>query len=669
MVLSMHVPAPVSVAHPSHAMRASSPKSRKTWRWVVLGVALLLLPLIVGGGLAAWGLRSTYATLQQATTQAEARAFDQAQAALQRAERGVRWTEYGSRALLFWRVVPVVRSYVVTLDESLSAAKSTLRGIEDVLQVAILLQEVLDEVGMGRGTLANPLEPDRTFRSLSREEKRLVLARLSQAMPTIRSARERMVIALDRWQRVSGEGIAPTLQAELRARVAQFEQLQTSFDQAIELLEVGLPLAGYPERKTFLVILQNTDEARATGGFIGTVGEITVDSGDIEKMTFQDVYSVDNPVSGVWKKPSPEPIRRWLEQPNLFFRDANWSPDFPQSAAVLLEQYQEERRLAGVTVGNLDGLIALQPETFRRLLEVTGPITIQDQEFRADTFFDVLQYDVHMRFHQEGLPTPQRKEVVAQLGNALFQRLSDVPARRWPELLNAVTTSLNTKDVLLYAKDPVLQSALDMRQWSGRTRSAEGDFLWVVDTNMGSLKTDGVMDKQILYGVRLVSPTEALATVTLRYKNTNPTPTWRYTRYRNYARVYVPEGSELVSSKGAMQDDLYRTGGRAVAGTVDVYKDLGKTVFGAFFSVESGKTGELQFTYRLPASAVASLRQNTYTLLVQKQPGSYPRLAVDVHTPQTVRRATPGEDPKRYGDARYQASISLEEDQVFSIQW
>ncbi len=657
-----------SSTHAPH--EAPSPKKRRYgWRIALAVGVLLVTPLVLGGIFAAVGLRSTYGALQEAMNAAEQREFATAKEAFSRAEAGMLWIERGSRTLVFWRVMPVVRSYVLTLEESLSAAKSTLRGGQELLDVAVLMQEAFDEVGMGAQALQNPLEPTRTFRSLTRAEKRTILARLSQAMPGIRRARERMAIALDRWQNVPREGIAPSLSAEFDRRVVQFERIQEQFDQVIDLAEVALPLAGYPEKKSYLVILQNTQEARGTGGFIGTVGEVVVDSGDVEKMVFQDVYSIDNPVSAVWKNPSPEPIRRWLEQPNLFLRDANWSPDFPQSADTLLRQYVEERRLAGVTVQEPDALIALQPELFRRLLNVTGPIAIDDQVFTADTFFDALQYDVHMRFHQEGLPTPQRKEIVAQVGNTLFQRLTDIPVAQWPRLLEAVTDSLVKKDVLIYARDIPLQRELDARDWSGRTRGTEGDFLWVIDSNMGALKTDGVMEKQILYGVRLISPTEALATVTLRYQNTNPRPTWRYTRYRTYTRVYVPQGSELVSSRGAMQDDLNRTQGRLVPGTVDVYNELGKTVFGAFFSVEPGKTGEIQFTYRLPVSVIASLRQNSYTLLAQKQPGSYPRLAVDVQTPQVLRRADPAEDPKRYGDARYQASIRLEKDQLFTLQW
>ncbi len=635
----------------------------------LLGAILLCVPLFLGGALAGFGLRSVYQAIQRAETSILAEDLVTARTELESAAEGLQQAERGSKALLYWKFVPIARSYVFTLDEGIDAARSTLAGVDELLQVGTLLQEAFTEVGLGKQALQNPLAPNRTFRSLTREEKRVIFARLAQVLPRLRIAQERMAIALERWKNVPREGIATSLQEMITLRVAQFERMQTQFAAATQLLEIGLPLAGYPHAKNYLVILQNTDEARGTGGFIGTVGDVRVDTGNVERMIFQDVYSIDLPVSGVWKKPVPAPLAKWLEQKQLFFRDANWLPDFPSTAELLLTQYVEERERASVVVPSPDALIALQPQLFKQLLAFTGPIQVEDQEFRTDNFFDALQYDVHMRFHQNGLPTPQRKEVVAKLGDALFQRLTDVPASDWPRLLDTLTNALTQKDVLLYARDPALQQAIEARGWSGRTKTTSGDYLWVVDSNMGALKTDGVMDKQLLYTVEAKRDGSAQATLTLRYKNTNSAPTWRYSRYRDYVRVYVPEGAELLSTRGAMEDDLFRTGGKLVPGRVDVYKELGKTVFGAFFAVEPGKTGEITFTYRFPASLASRIQAGTYELLVQKQPGNTSRFAIEVRAPHRVRSALPAEDPAKFGDALYQKSVRIEKDLSFSVGW
>jgi hypothetical protein len=204
-----------------------------------------------------------------------------------------------------------------------------------------------------------------------------------------------------------------------------------------------------------------------------------------------------------------------------------------------------------------------------------------------------------------------------------------LPASKWPGLLDLGVTALERKDVLIFDADPTVMKLVDARGWSGRVKATDTDYLWVIDTNLAALKTDGVMDKEIRYAVDLTSPDGPTATVKLAYTNTNTKIDWRYSRYRDYVRVYVPEGSELVSSNGAMQTDKNKAGGKVVPGMVEVYRDLGKTVFAAFWAIEPGESRTLSFTYRLPTPVADALRLGAYRLLVQKQPGSKARLTVD----------------------------------------
>jgi len=82
----------------------------------------------------------------------------------------------------------------------------------------------------------------------------------------------------------------------------------------------------------------------------------------------------------------------------------------------------------------------------------------------------------------------------------------------------------------------------------------------------------------------------------------------------------VPLGSKLISSQGAE----VATPRSDKPGTVDTFDDLGRTVFGAFKSVEPGADESISFTYELPASVITD---NAYHVLLQKQSG-IPSLAV-----------------------------------------
>ncbi|HEU0050851.1 MAG TPA: DUF4012 domain-containing protein, partial [Patescibacteria group bacterium] len=435
------------------------------------------------------------------------------------------------------------------------------------------------------------------------------------------------------------------------------------------LLDVFLPMAGYPAPKNYLVVLQNADEMRPTGGFLGNVGTVEINAADIQHLEFQDVYAIDNPISGVWKELPPDPIKRQLGQSLLFFRDSNWSPDFPTSAARMADFYDRELSLASVPHQPIDGVIALEPGFFSGLLTMTGPIVIDGTEFNADNFFTQLEYNVEIGFLNQGKTVEQRKQIVSKLGDALIQRLMNLPSSKWGDLLDFFTRSLVQKDVLIYEKDQKILALLDANGWSGRTQSPPQDFLWVVDANLAALKTDGVMDKRIQYHVDMTDPNGPTATVTLTYRNTNRTPTWRYTRYRDYVRVYVPDGSQLISSSGAMLNDITKTGGHVIPGKVDVMHELGKTIFGAFWAIEPGETRQLLFTYRLPSSVVDPWTQGEYQLYVQKQPGAKQRLTLDLGFGKNLKAAEPAEAKNEYGDQNYRVSMPLDADRTFDIKF
>ena len=634
------------------------------WSLLVLAVAFAI-PLALGGTIFAVAAKEGYSALErvpdQAMNQEFARAvfsISQAEASLEKASRGLTW-------LGPWRFVPFARAHIRLAEEGVLAAKLTLSGAKDVVEVAAMAQESFDVIRSQDFGIGG----QRSYKDLTPDERRIILGRIANALPQIRSAQEKMRLAAIRWQELPADGVFAPLRNQIRTQVDRFSDLQTQFDRAVQIGEVLLPMTGYPAPKKYVVILQNNQEMRGTGGFIGTVGELWLSAGSIEKMTFQDVYSVDLPISGVWKEPSPAPIARWLEQKTLFLRDANWSPDFPTTAQVLLRYYTEERRLAGIIPTDLNGIIAIQPDFFERLLRITGPVTVEDQTFTADNFFDALQYDVHRGFEEKGIPRAQRKEVVAKLGDAVFQKVSALPAAEWPKLLDLATRSLTQKDILLYEQDPTLQRFLQLRAWAGEIGTSQADYLAVIDSNMGAWKTDGVMDKRVVYQIDAKTPTRGVATVTLRYKNTNRIPDWRYTRYRDYVRVYVPEGSELMQATGAMEDDLARTKGILVPGKVDVYRDLGKTVFGAFFAIEPGQTADLQFVYRLPESVAHAIRENRYELLVQKHPGTRLRLETNLLLPRRLTSAKPSETPDQFGDAHYRVNRVLDQDLLIHLRY
>jgi hypothetical protein len=104
-------------------------------------------------------------------------------------------------------------------------------------------------------------------------------------------------------------------------------------------------------------------------------------------------------------------------------------------------------------------------------------------------------------------------------------------------------------------------------------------------------------------------------TVTINYKNPFPPSDCNLERgglclnaeYRDWIRIYVPKGSELIDSKGSQVK-------------MSTYEELGKTVFDGFVTVRPKGVGTLTLTYKLPFKVT---KNSPLPVRVQKQPGTY----------------------------------------------
>lgn len=422
---------------------------------------------------------------------------------------------------------------------------------------------------------------------------------------------------------------------------AGLKQLNTPVDELRQALQDGkallaehLPwlqlapyLAGQVSDGRFLLILQNNDELRPTGGFIGNYGLLELKDGQIINLETHDSYHLDMPAQDYFKPAPPAELNKYLGVKQWFLRDANWSPDFPTTARQLRYFYQEQTKAINkaTTTERLDGVIAVTPVLVEDLLGLVGPITIEDQTYNQQNFVELLQYRVEMSYDNYGVTSWNRKAVINDLIQELEKRLLSLPASRWTEVAQIVTRNLERKNILLYSDNQAVQQWLVKQNWAGQARAASSDYLWVIDANLGAFKSDAVVDKQTNYRV-YKSGNDWLAELKLTYKH-NGGFDWRTTRYQTYTRVYVPSGSQLISQSGYKDP-------------ATTSQELEKTVFGGFVVVEPKKTKEIKLVYRLSDSVAKQLNQGQYDLLLQKQPGRQrTSLAIELNLPSPAKRA------------------------------
>ena len=489
--------------------------------------------------------------------------------------------------------LPVVKGQIEIADEVITIGRSLSTSLEKVAVFATDIMKISES-------------SDLNFEQLSEAQKKEILRRLSELGPELEKSKSEIKNIEVSWNTLSLRRNTLLWQPILSPLKEKLPAVLENFDTLI-LASNNLPsLVGYPSQKTYLFLLQNNNELRPGGGFIGTYGILKLRNAEILSFETDNVYNLDGRGVGRMKIEPPAPMKKYLV-PYWFMRDANWWPDFPTSARKVEEFYQLEMNPGE----NLDGVLAINPQIVEDLLELVGPITVEGVTFNKDNFTQELQYQVEFGYGKKGIPTSERKDIIGTMSKTLEKKVFSLPLNQWPQLIGIIKKNLDEKYALAYLHDAEAQAELEKRSWAGAVNLTEEDYLMVVDANLAAYKTDAKMKKSLVY--KLTSQDNSFqAQTSITYQHNGNFDVYT-TRYRSYTRLYVPAGSKLQSvSVGGKSIDLKQ---------VDVYAEFNKTVFGIFFQVEPQTTSTLIFKYQLPASITEKLSDGSYKLVAQKQPG------------------------------------------------
>lgn len=458
-----------------------------------------------------------------------------------------------------------------------------------------------------------------------------VMARLLQALqPTMRAWGENLDRVQAARQRIDSVRVSPRVRRVLDRYDDIYPLTQTGF----EFVDVAPQLLGADKPRTYLLLFQNEDELRATGGFISAVGRMTLDAGQIISLTVEDSYAVDD-FTTPYPDP-PAPLRDYMGIDLWVLRDSNWSPDFPIAMQQALALYTQTRS------GTIDGVIGLNQSVVEALVDGLGPLAIDGQ-----TIANAEQMRDYMR--QAWAPSDQasatewmaqRKTFIGRAMQTLLERLLSGGEVNWQTLGQSLNRVLHSRDLLIALSDPPLNEALRRARVDGSLRAETGDYVMVVDTSMGFNKASTAMQQAWQYTVTLATERSPLAELTIVYTNTNPPAPGCEHRLPNYGldtaydqlvqqcywlyrRVLAPPGAELIDATRHPTQPGELITGQVSDGATRVSAEDGKTVFGTFLIVPRGQRVESRLSYTLPASVMQTQGdQLKYHLVWQKQSGA-----------------------------------------------
>jgi hypothetical protein len=330
---------------------------------------------------------------------------------------------------------------------------------------------------------------------------------------------------------------------------------------------------------------------------LGQYAIVKIKNAEVSSLFLEDANLLDQRISA--KITPPYPFLKMMQIRKWKFRDSNFSPDFPTN----VEKAKYFYRLSG-RGGGFDGYIAVNTDVFNDILELTGPITVPGYNLTFTSVDGALKLEEFVeKFYimNPGVDSQNRKAIMKKMAPIIIEKLFNL--RNISKLATFAHNEFKNRNIMVNFSDPDLQTAIESVFWDGAvTTSWNSDYLMMVDANMGALKTDYYMKREVNYDIDLTTE-KPTATLNILYKNTAPYGDWRTSDYHTYLRVYVPRGSTLLDRK--------------MVSYPNIGEEFEKTYFGFTCHVLIGKETDAMIKYELPSD----FNRDDYRLLIQKQSG------------------------------------------------
>ena len=450
----------------------------------------------------------------------------------------------GSLPLRLAGVVPVVRDQVLTLRDVTGRGRQ-LGGI--AARTGTDLQRQLD---IGTGGSANRLALVEVLAASSARA-----ASETEALPALPERR-----------------LAAVPMRLVRREVAEEqEEARVKLQDAAVQAEALRGLLRGPRR--ILVLAANNAEMLSGGGLVGQVAIADVQDGAVKLGGF--LQSSD--IVLVKKGPVPlTPVQDALWAPMGFgydLRGITAASDFTQVGPVAAAMAEK------IGMGKVDGVVMLDVIGLQRLIDVTGPIQVDDITIDGQNAADQLLYRNYLRFDAGGGPIREaRAELQGKVGQTVFKALEERPTDLG-KLFNAMKYNAASRHLMGWSADSNEQLLWERAGASGKL-DTEG--LQVSLVNRSANKLDYHLKPAVVVKSRRAPGGERRVRLEITTSNLPRNPTSRAVegtvprQHFNDLVAYLPQNASDIQTEGPQFTRSGDEGGMRVV-VKPLFLDLGET--------------------------------------------------------------------------------------------
>ena len=283
---------------------------------------------------------------------------------------------------------------------------------------------------------------------------------------------------------------------------------------------------------TYLLLAANNAEMRTGSGTFLSVGLLTASNGRLEMGGIRPAAELALPGEGV--PLSGDFADRWgFLHPNREWRNLGVSPNFPTTAALA-------SRMWVATGGQQpDGVIALDVEALKAVLEATGPVPNPDGgQVDASGVEQFVFHDQYIGVATDEASQRARSDRLGSLASAAL-RSADSGDTSLSELGADLARAASGRHILLWSPDSAVEASWQRAAVDGGVGPND---LAVGIVNRGANKLDPYLQVSASLGMGPPSHGQRPVTLQLQLRNTAPADEPAYVAGLEPAAVGVPPG-------------------------------------------------------------------------------------------------------------------------------